>query len=185
MYRIRMASTDPKTYLWQNICSLMGIDSPSIDAVTKRTKVGRGTIQRIKEGTTSVGVDNLAQIADAFDVEVWKLLAPNLEVAPAQAPVTTFSSLSAYEAALITVIRDGLNDEELMQVTQAVKSAVNKKKTRVATDDIHEPIGVYFNFERRAKDEPREVNRRSSWNVSSGDSPELRQVTGKKMGASK
>lgn len=69
-----MLKADPKSYLWRNICALMRADDPSIDAVKARTKVGRGTVQRIKGGETSVGLDVIASIAGAFGVEPWQLL---------------------------------------------------------------------------------------------------------------
>lgn len=74
-----MTPKDPKSYLWQNIASLMRIPAPSVDAVQSKTKVGRGTIQRIKEGETSVGVDTLQSIAKAFSIEVWQLMVPGID----------------------------------------------------------------------------------------------------------
>jgi len=71
-----MEPKDPKTYLWRRICDLIGQESPSVDAVTKRLGIGRGTVQRIKEGETSVGTEKLVEIAKAFDLEVWELLKP-------------------------------------------------------------------------------------------------------------
>ena len=62
-YRIRMASQDPKTFLWSNIALLMGTASPTVDAVQRKTQVGRGTVQRIKEGSTSTGTDTLLEYA--------------------------------------------------------------------------------------------------------------------------
>lgn len=73
-----MASQDPKTFLWSNIALLMGTGSPTVDAVQRKTQVGRGTVQRIKEGSTSTGTDTLLAIADAFGVEPWELLHPQL-----------------------------------------------------------------------------------------------------------
>lgn len=78
-YRIRMNASDPKTYLWANLCALMGEPvTVSIDAVQRRTKIGRGTVQRIKEGSTSIGINVLTSIATEFQVEAWQLLAPSL-----------------------------------------------------------------------------------------------------------
>ena len=73
-----MASQDPKTFLFSNIALLMGTGSPTVDAVQRKTQVGRGTVQRIKEGSTSTGTDTLLAIADAFGVEPWELLHPQL-----------------------------------------------------------------------------------------------------------
>lgn len=85
---MRVAVTDPKTYLWQNICVLMK-GAATIDAVTEKTGVGRGTIQRIKEGRTSVGTDVLVSIADAFEIDIPQLLTPTVRLAkdaPSKAP---------------------------------------------------------------------------------------------------
>ena len=57
---------------------LMGTGSPTVDAVQRKTQVGRGTVQRIKEGSTSTGTDTLLAIADAIGVEPWELLHPQL-----------------------------------------------------------------------------------------------------------
>ena len=73
-----MTAPDPKTFLWDNLCTLMNVSAPSIDAVTRQTKIGRGTVQRIKEGNTSVGINVLRTIAERFKVEPWQLLAPSL-----------------------------------------------------------------------------------------------------------
>ncbi|HTH09914.1 MAG TPA: hypothetical protein VMA55_10130 [Acidovorax sp.] len=80
-YRIRMQPKDPKTYLWGRILRLLGLPSGSgVDAVfakLKAAELSRGTIQRIKEGETSTGTDNLVKIAKHFDMEVWQLLTPD------------------------------------------------------------------------------------------------------------
>ena len=77
----------------------MRVESPTVDAVQLKTKVGRGTVQRIKEGQTSVGTDKLLAIAEAFGVEVWQLLRPDLKsqnsLAPALATPGTQSSPAA------------------------------------------------------------------------------------------
>lgn len=75
-----MPAEDPKDYLWRNICSLMGSDEPTVDSVQIRTGIGRGTVQRIKEGETSIGTDKLKQISEAFGLEVWQLLVPGLRL---------------------------------------------------------------------------------------------------------
>lgn len=81
-YRLPIMESDPKKFLWKNICSLMpgpGGKDPSIDDVTKKTKVGRGTIQRIKEGNTSCGLDVVTKLATAFGIDPWQLLVPNID----------------------------------------------------------------------------------------------------------
>ena len=90
-----MLVTDPKTYLWHNICLLMKCDSPTVDAVQLKTKIGRGTVQRIKEGQTSIGTDKLLAIAEAFDIELSKLLQPDLKPqTPSPAPLPAAASLA-------------------------------------------------------------------------------------------
>lgn len=75
---------DPKEILWPNIVALMGKQPASIDGVLRRIKgrgdasIGRGTLQRLRDGETSIGVDKLREIADAFNVSVWQLLVPGL-----------------------------------------------------------------------------------------------------------
>jgi hypothetical protein len=75
-YRANMEPRDPKTYLWANICALMKEPAPSIDRAAKVLKIGRGTVQRIKEAQTSVGLDVLRDVAAALKTEVWTLLTP-------------------------------------------------------------------------------------------------------------
>lgn len=78
-----MATGDPRAYLWQNVCKLMshaGLgDDPSIDAVQNKTRVGRGTIQRIRDGEAASRLSSLVTIAHAFKIEVWQLLTPALD----------------------------------------------------------------------------------------------------------
>lgn len=78
MYRAGMPATDPRSYLWTNICQLIGIEEPSLNDVQKRVGVGRGTVQRIKDGDTGTRIDSLAVIATKLGVEVWQLLHPTL-----------------------------------------------------------------------------------------------------------
>ena len=102
-----MLVTDPKTYLWRNICLLMKCESPTVDAVQLKTKVGRGTVQRIKEGQTSIGTDKLLAIAEAFDIELSDLLQPDLKPQTPSAhakPSTTTPTLAETLAQLGQVI---------------------------------------------------------------------------------
>jgi transcriptional regulator with XRE-family HTH domain len=86
-YRAAVQYPDPQTYLWRNICALMGYASgerePSIDVVTARVGVGRGTVQRIKEGSAATRLDSLATIADKLGVPVWRLLQQDGALSPA------------------------------------------------------------------------------------------------------
>lgn len=78
-YRIRVALVDPRTFLWANICALMRNKEPSLDAVVEATGVGRGTVQRIRDGEAATRLTSLNAIAEAFDIEVWQLLVPGLD----------------------------------------------------------------------------------------------------------
>lgn len=49
-YPADMATTDPRAYLWRNICTLLGDEDPSLDKVQRATGIGRGSVQRIKAG---------------------------------------------------------------------------------------------------------------------------------------
>lgn len=75
-----MHPKDPKTYLWGRILALLGLpDGAGVDAAFAKLQgsgLSRGTIQRIKEGATSTGTDNLVKLAKHFDMEVWQLLTP-------------------------------------------------------------------------------------------------------------
>lgn len=88
---------------------LMGTGSPTVDAVQRKTQVGRGTVQRIKEGSTSTGTDTLLAIADAFGVEPWELLRPQLGKQTANlgankaTPPTLAQALEVVAAALSSV----------------------------------------------------------------------------------
>lgn len=106
-YRIRMTTADPRSYLWDNICALMGVDDPSLDTVARRTKVGRGTVQRIKAGDTATRLSSLEKIARAFGIEVWQLLVRELDpkalprLAGAPAPAESLEArISAIERAI-------------------------------------------------------------------------------------
>lgn len=94
-YREQVPASDPTTYLWENICALMGAENPSIDAVTARVKVGRGTVQRIKEGATATRLDILHTIAEALGVEVWQLLVPGASRANLPTLATDRESLAS------------------------------------------------------------------------------------------
>ena len=78
---------DPKNLVWHNICRLMGYDpevkEPSIDIVQKRVKVGRGTVQRIKEKEAATRLDSLTTIAQNLGVPVWRLLQGDDALSPA------------------------------------------------------------------------------------------------------
>ena len=55
----------------------MRMENPSVDAVQKKTGIGRGSVQRIREGKTSIGTDIIQAVADAFGVQQWEMLVPS------------------------------------------------------------------------------------------------------------
>lgn len=111
-------ASDPKTYLWNNICALMGEASPSIDRVQARTKVGRGTIQRIKGKTEEVRTDSLVAIASALGVEVWELLTPP------DSKRSALDSLGSQVTQLVTLFRllpsDERRDELIVELNAEI-----------------------------------------------------------------
>lgn len=78
-YFSEMTDDNPIPHLWGNICELMGSDSPSLDDVASKTGVGRGTVQRIKNGETNIQTKNLAAIARAFGLSLWQLMVKDLK----------------------------------------------------------------------------------------------------------
>jgi hypothetical protein len=77
-YRIRMTENTQPNVLWANICALLRMVDPSIDKVRAKLKVGRGTVQRIRDGDTGIRVGTLEVIAKACGVEAWQLLIPGI-----------------------------------------------------------------------------------------------------------
>ena len=136
-----MAAIDPKDYLWKNICSLMGNDAPTVDVVQERLDVGRGTVQRIKKGETSVGTDILVQIAGKFGLEAWQLLVPGLKL-PDEAPVPEHA-LSAAAMRLAVHFDDMLTTQQAKQVGyQAVMEAISASRRSTQPPAIEEPVAV-------------------------------------------
>lgn len=61
--------------LWDNLVAMMGTPNPSLNAIAKRTGVGRGNIQRIRDGD-NVTLSTVDDLARAFRVPAWQLLMP-------------------------------------------------------------------------------------------------------------
>lgn len=74
-----MASKTIRRILLENICALIGEPDAAIDEIQRRTKVGRGTAQRLKGEDVSLGVDLLAKAAESLGVEPWQLLVEGLD----------------------------------------------------------------------------------------------------------
>lgn len=82
-----MPAIDPKAILWNNIVALMrhSYGKENINQLHKDSGVSLATITRIKQQETSVGVEIVGKVADAFGLEAWQLMVPNLQ--PDHAPV--------------------------------------------------------------------------------------------------
>lgn len=65
-----------KQILWENVRALMvqKYGKENINRLAADAKIGIGSAQRIKEAKTSVGIDLVEAIADAFQVYPWQLL---------------------------------------------------------------------------------------------------------------
>lgn len=60
-------------------------DLDTIVKVSERSGVSKGVVERMTKAEANTGVDHLQGIAQAFGLEVWQLMVPNLE--PTNAPV--------------------------------------------------------------------------------------------------
>ena len=82
-----MISAEPKAILWANVSALMRHHrgKENLTRLARESGVGPGTATRIKEQSTSVGLDVLQSVARCFDLQAWHLLTPNLD--PSNPPV--------------------------------------------------------------------------------------------------
>lgn len=76
-----MKKADSKLVLWQNVSALMDAKygKEHLTRLATDAKIGPGTISRIKQHETSVGIDVVEAIAKVFKVEPWQLLVPQLQ----------------------------------------------------------------------------------------------------------
>ena len=76
-----------KTVLWKNVLALMIYHwgGENLPRLSREAKIGPGTASRIKASETSVGLDVLQKVADAFHVQPWQLLVPEMD--PQNPPV--------------------------------------------------------------------------------------------------
>lgn len=82
-----MQSTPSRHVLARNLNRLMA-STFSLDSNTKmvrRSKLGLGTIGRVRNAEVDATVDTLDKLAEAFGVQPWQLLAPPEAVQPPQA----------------------------------------------------------------------------------------------------
>lgn len=80
-YRSRMANYDIKKVLWSNVQKRMVSlwEKENLTRLCNESSVGPGTATRIKEQSTSVGIDVLEKIAEPLGVAPWQLINPNME----------------------------------------------------------------------------------------------------------
>lgn len=76
-----MVRRDVKTILWENVQALMRARYGKINQARfiADSGVGNGTVTRIKSCRVSVGIDKLQEIAEAYGLEAWHLLVPDLD----------------------------------------------------------------------------------------------------------
>ncbi len=71
----------PKTIIANNLRRLMEAN-PKLGTIKKIVEAGggtNGTVGRMVKGSTSCGVDALAQVSAVFGMEAWQLLVPDLD----------------------------------------------------------------------------------------------------------
>ena len=68
-----------KTILWANVLAHMEAKygRENLNALARDAKIGPASVQRIKDGKTSVGVDIVDKVAKSFGVEAYQLLCPS------------------------------------------------------------------------------------------------------------
>ncbi len=84
-YRSKVAD-DLKITLRDNVRALLGLQ-PGESGVSRLIDLGipNGNAQRVLGGTTSIGLDSLADLATALSVQPWQLCVPGLD--PERLPV--------------------------------------------------------------------------------------------------
>ncbi len=77
----------PREVLAENLNRLMDAsrDLRTVKQLSARSGVSTGTIDRIRRHEVAAGIDNVGQLAQAFDLEPWQLMVPDLE--PTNAPM--------------------------------------------------------------------------------------------------
>lgn len=82
-----MVATDPKAILWANVSALMRHHwgKENLTRLSREAGIGPGTATRMKEQSTSIGLEVLQSVARCFDLQAWHLLTPNLD--PTNPPV--------------------------------------------------------------------------------------------------
>ena len=96
---------DSKHHLWNAFEALMAAryGGSNINKLSRESGVGLGTVSRLKDPDTSIGLDKLDKLAKAFSVRPWELLVPGFD--PAHLP-SMFSPLARDLARALDEISD-------------------------------------------------------------------------------
>ncbi len=81
-YRIRMPHRDTRITLWENVLALMHREfgEENVTGFARWAKIGVGSVQRIREQKTSVGLEIIEKIARKAKLDPWQMLVPDLDV---------------------------------------------------------------------------------------------------------
>lgn len=103
-YACRMRSPNfVRQIIGANLKALMK-NHPHLDSQMKiqtktKGRVSQRTVGRILEGSVSVTVDNLAELADIFGLQPWQMLLPNLDPKnPQLVPAITPAEKALYDS---------------------------------------------------------------------------------------
>jgi len=129
-----MLSMSVKDILAANLKKLMDSDARlrTCDAVGQRSGVSRSTINRVTRGSGGVSVDHAEEIAQAFKLELWQLLSPNLD--PQAPPVLSTGDQNVMRLARIIASLDESQQAQVIGFVSGVK--VNQGlRPNIAIDD--------------------------------------------------
>lgn len=79
-YPPSVARPDIRITVAENLNALMAhhLDLDSNPKLSKKSKVGLGTVSRMRTAKVDVTIDTLEKVAFAFDLQAWQLLVPDL-----------------------------------------------------------------------------------------------------------
>ena len=102
----------PRDILAANVKALMDHheDLGTLKKLVARTGIPNGTLDRIRRALVGCSIDHLGALADAFDLQPWHLLLPNLDVENPQ----VLAALSTRERDLYDRLRSAA--QELSQL---------------------------------------------------------------------
>lgn len=103
-----MEQPSSKASLWNAVGALMRkrFGGENLNRLAREAKFGLATASRMKAQETSVGLETLDKLADAFDVEPWQLLVPGFN--PDAPPYHSVASPMAQD---IAHMLDAITDE--------------------------------------------------------------------------